>query len=338
MVRPWPPNVPIPAQPSAPSSSRVGRRVAGYLVCWLLCLGLSIYANAAFGLLLLWAVVLPFPVVALPCGIVLLLTGRVCRRSSLANTGKVLSLFAVLTLPVLYLLVPLDAFVRPRPSEAVRRSQCANNLKRMGLVCKTYAYESPGEFFPVLSPKPGQLMMWRDAVYPDLLEDPAVLVCPKPRSVFSWRKPDRSDPKWIDDHSYFYLGYLVSNDEEMRAFADAYRLRVSEGLPFDEDLPAPAGKGSRGGNSFLLLREGLYEGFPDEESSEDPTVSARFDSEIVVMFDHVDNHIPGGGNILFLDGHVEFVRCPGRWPMTETTMAILEELDALGSPGSTEQE
>ena len=26
------------------------------------------------------------------------------------------------------------------------------------------------------------------------------------------------------------------------------------------------------------------------------------------------NHIPGGGNVLFMDGHVEFQRYPSEWP------------------------
>ena len=28
------------------------------------------------------------------------------------------------------------------------------------------------------------------------------------------------------------------------------------------------------------------------------------------------NHIPGGANVLYMDGHVEFQRYPGRWPAT----------------------
>ena len=28
------------------------------------------------------------------------------------------------------------------------------------------------------------------------------------------------------------------------------------------------------------------------------------------------NHIPGGGNVLYMDGHVEFVRYPGESPVS----------------------
>jgi prepilin-type processing-associated H-X9-DG protein len=30
----------------------------------------------------------------------------------------------------------------------------------------------------------------------------------------------------------------------------------------------------------------------------------------------VFNHIPGGCNVLYMDGHVEFIRYPGRYPVT----------------------
>ncbi|MEA3365746.1 MAG: H-X9-DG-CTERM domain-containing protein [Candidatus Hydrogenedentes bacterium] len=44
-------------------------------------------------------------------------------------------------------------------------------------------------------------------------------------------------------------------------------------------------------------------------------------SEIWIMSDEVTlrtenfNHVPGGGNVLFLDGHVEFIRYPGETPV-----------------------
>ena len=31
---------------------------------------------------------------------------------------------------------------------------------------------------------------------------------------------------------------------------------------------------------------------------------------------YTTNHIPGGSNVLFMDGHVEFVKYPGKFPMT----------------------
>ena len=43
-------------------------------------------------------------------------------------------------------------------------------------------------------------------------------------------------------------------------------------------------------------------------------------------------------SLKYRDGHVEFMAYPGEWPMTETTMAILNELDALGPESRAEEE
>ena len=54
-----------------------------------------------------------------------------------------------------------------------------------------------------------------------------------------------------------------------------------------------------------------------------PAASARAQSEVVMMWDIISslqttnvefNHIPGGVNCLYLDGHVEFMRYPTEFP------------------------
>ena len=49
-------------------------------------------------------------------------------------------------------------------------------------------------------------------------------------------------------------------------------------------------------------------------------------------------HIPGGANILYLDGHAEFLHYPGdRFPMTKSSAAIMGRyghlFDGPGDPG-----
>jgi len=54
--------------------------------------------------------------------------------------------------------------------------------------------------------------------------------------------------------------------------------------------------------------------------------SAKGQSEMPIMLDMIGtgvgipyfNHAPGGCNTLFLDGHVEFIKYPGKGPVTET--------------------
>jgi len=45
-------------------------------------------------------------------------------------------------------------------------------------------------------------------------------------------------------------------------------------------------------------------------------------SEVFVQFDDIGtvpsnfNHVPGGSNVLFMDGHAEFIRYPGITPVS----------------------
>jgi prepilin-type N-terminal cleavage/methylation domain-containing protein/prepilin-type processing-associated H-X9-DG protein len=106
--------------------------------------------------------------------------------------------------------------------------------------------------------------------------------------------------------------------------------------PLDSDLEAgltvagtscPANVGTGGGTTHYRLREGI-ERFAITNIN-NPAGSAIAQSEIAVMWDtiggdiigwsgtniHVFNHLPGGMNVLFMDGHVEFLRYPdSRFP------------------------
>ena len=49
-------------------------------------------------------------------------------------------------------------------------------------------------------------------------------------------------------------------------------------------------------------------------------------SEIPVIWEWPSNH-GNGGNVLYLDGHVEFVSYPGRFPMTKPFIKALGEIE-----------
>ena len=75
-----------------------------------------------------------------------------------------------------------------------------------------------------------------------------------------------------------------------------------------------------GGVLMYRLREGIERFLITDINN--PAASAKAQSEIAVFFDELSteiaefNHIPGGGNTLFMDGHVEFIKYPGEWPVT----------------------
>lgn len=94
-----------------------------------------------------------------------------------------------------------------------------------------------------------------------------------------------------------------------------------------EDLGAPydtAGNG--GGSAVARLREGIERFLITDINN--PAASAKAQSEIFIMMDAVSikssdfNHIPGGSNVLYMDGHVSFCRFPSESPINKST-AIL---------------
>ena len=64
-------------------------------------------------------------------------------------------------------------------------------------------------------------------------------------------------------------------------------------------------------------------GLFQRENPANPAASAKAQSEIYVMYDDVNvlvqfmNHVPGGGNVLYMDGHVEFIKYPGEMPFAK---------------------
>ncbi len=86
--------------------------------------------------------------------------------------------------------------------------------------------------------------------------------------------------------------------------------------PVDENLNVAAvgleGHGNAGGNTIYRLREGVERFMITDINN--PGATAQAQSTIMIMYDHVAtnpayyNHIPGGSNVLFMDGHVSFQR------------------------------
>jgi len=83
----------------------------------------------------------------------------------------------------------------------------------------------------------------------------------------------------------------------------------------------PLGNGNS--DTVFRLREGVSRFLITDINN--PGASAVADSETWVMSDVVStdaeefNHIPGGSNVLYFDGHVEFVRYPGEAPVNRRT-------------------
>ncbi len=117
------------------------------------------------------------------------------------------------------------------------------------------------------------------------------------------------------------------------AYANAYT--APYGAASDHDFTvsqAHAGTQAGGGSVLFRLRQGVERFLITDINN--PASGSRAASEIVVMWDHVSTatkdfaHVPGGGNVLYLDGHVAFVRYPAeRFPMTADSARTFGRFD-----------
>jgi len=195
------------------------------------------------------------------------------------------------------------------------------------------------------------------AVYPEYLTDVHVLACPSDGNytdVMEGRWNIGGDPSAginpckIDYASYTYFGWAIMPEHYLNAgydinsedpgavnygfIADVSVLFGATGdwdpTKYDEDVDLS------GGGTVYCLREGIERFFITDINN--PAASAQAQSDIAVMYDQVGtdvenyNHIPGGGNVLFLDGHTEFLRYPSEYPVCVTWAAGLASAFATG--------
>jgi prepilin-type processing-associated H-X9-DG protein len=96
-------------------------------------------------------------------------------------------------------------------------------------------------------------------------------------------------------------------------------------------LSQPAGHpiGNGNGNIVYRLREGIERFLITDINA--PAASATAQSQLPVMWDVVSttssgraqfNHLPGGANTLYMDGHVEFNKYPSRFPASDSFATV----------------
>ena len=111
----------------------------------------------------------------------------------------------------------------------------------------------------------------------------------------------------------------------------------------ESDISLPAQYSGYGQDQTLLrLREGIERFFITDINN--PAAGAMAQSDLPVMWDisvwafdplagmPSFNHIPGGGNVLYMDGHVEFLRYQQDFPICSTWAFFLESLQLVMTP------
>jgi len=245
-----------------------------------------------------------------------------------------------------------------RARESARRVSCLNNLRQVGLSLKMYAGENE-ENYPSIQKLIGQdcdvrndsfLMFEGLSMYPDYLTDARVLVCPSDSNgqqqydLGRWKRPDgpggsrtngSTNPCLFDQLSYIYLGWIFRAEfladpatQDMSpafyaAFDDLLRNQPVEA--FDKDWEFVDDNGVT--QKVVRLREGIERFFITDINN--PSASHVAQTEIPMMFDRVDldptefNHLPGGANVLYMDGHVSFLKYPGEFPASRAWAEIV---------------
>lgn len=101
--------------------------------------------------------------------------------------------------------------------------------------------------------------------------------------------------------------------------------------PADEDMRiATPGQGNGGSNRVYRLREGIERFLITDVNN--PAASATAQGEVWIMHDLFStrvrdfNHAPGGANILYFDGHVEFRRYPDDPPLSRVFAGVVAGL------------
>ncbi len=183
-----------------------------------------------------------------------------------------------------------------------------------------------------------------------------VCFAPIPGPPFSQFSNDRGLP--LADESYWYSGYIFDRvgpeypTEPISTLSTAatgdgpaqlvWGIAMAIGDFFagnagaDIDLSSISpGNGNAAGDTIFRLREGIERFLVTDINN--PASSAQSQSEVWIMTDRLStvpseyNHVPGGSNVLYLDGHVEFVRYEQAVPALPGVARVFGQLDEHGS-------
>lgn len=197
---------------------------------------------------------------------------------------------------------------------------CGVNLSHAWhTVITQYRAEEPDNKYPPMSATPGHLFIDFSKVYPTYVgENGLTYFCGVSAGAF---KNLPLEEKFAHS-TYVYFGYTLQNEDEILAFLDAYPGFIEEGVDFTNDLPAPKGRGSFGGDQFVRL---------DQSHRPDGAAVAPSIPILIEIPNYTENgldfrHPKPGGYVSFLGGGAPFVEFGDQFPMTP---AIMKKIGAI---------
>lgn len=196
------------------------------------------------------------------------------------------------------------------------------------------------------------------AMYPNYLTDVNILACPSDtdgKAAIEAGRFNRNqdpnlgiDPCAINALSYTYFGWIVEDRHYLLPGGDKNAGSPQIGNPIAPSFIQTVGTiiGTRAagvagaydrnisfnhesGQSFELrrIKEGIERFYITDINN--PAAGAKAQSTVPVMFDLLSpiiteyNHVPGGGNVLYMDGHVQFLNFPSDYPYTRVFATII---------------
>jgi prepilin-type N-terminal cleavage/methylation domain-containing protein/prepilin-type processing-associated H-X9-DG protein len=213
------------------------------------------------------------------------------------------------------------------------------------------AFPTSTEDNPCDMVNPWMRMFDGPSMYPEYMNDPKIIVCPSDQDAsvyvrwyFNSDPNGPFDPCRVESLSYDYYGWAITEEDFVipgtdpnlnpsaigvnldQNFIDAItNTWVQAGAfdifpwnlsKFDEDITFTNAVGEE--RTMYRLREGIERFFITDINN--PAASAVAQSELPIMWDGVFanvawfSHVPGGANVLYMDGHVEFLKYPSKFP------------------------
>ena len=142
-----------------------------------------------------------------------------------------------------------------------------------------------------------------------------------------------------DQFLYALMAILLTSDMNYLEWSETGPITLQQVFSFlDKDVTVSEGAGNGGPTSTIIyrLREGVERFLITDINN--PGASAQAQTTVWVMFDILStnpsdfNHIPGGANVLYMDGHVEFVKYPSQnAPVSRTAATAMGVAKIAGS-------
>lgn len=236
--------------------------------------------------------------------------------------------FMQVTVPV-FIIAIIAIILLPtisRSMEAARLAAASANLQEIGKALLDYSAQSEGNRLPPLvTDVNGAWVPDLRLLYPRFIKDPAQLVRPSlndpvlvkaMKDALTASPPDFNTAHQLLARSYVYTGYVLLDEQALKAFKAALSSAEKPDLESDIDTAD---------KMLRRLKRDVEYFFVTSRS--DPQAAANTRAGIPIMFETFESKAfgrdPDGANVLYLDGHVEYVRFGTKFPVTEEVREVL---------------